>query len=51
MKVNKQVVGSEGVKHPMDGNKYTGFLSLRESLGGLFIEVVRGPIIMSERPP
>jgi hypothetical protein len=28
-------------KHSMDGNNYTRFLTLGESLGGLFIGVVR----------
>jgi hypothetical protein len=51
VKVNKQMVGSEGVKHSVDGNKCTGFLLLEEFPGGLFIWVVRGPVIMSERPP
>jgi hypothetical protein len=47
-KVNTQKVGSECVKHSMDGNKCDGFLLLGESQGGLFIGVVRGPVIMSK---
>jgi hypothetical protein len=34
VKVNKQMVGSECVKHSVDGNKYTGFLPFEESPGG-----------------
>jgi hypothetical protein len=37
----KQMVGSEDVKHSVNGNKYTGFLLLGESPEGLFIRVVR----------
>jgi hypothetical protein len=51
VKVNKQMVEREGVKHSVDSNKYTEFLPLGESPGGLFIWVVRGPVIMSEQPP
>jgi hypothetical protein len=42
VKLNKQMVGSEGVKHSVDDNKCTGFLFLGESPGGPFIGVVRG---------
>jgi hypothetical protein len=34
--------GREGVNHLVDGNKCARFLPLGESLGGLFIGVVRG---------
>jgi hypothetical protein len=33
---------SKGVKYSADGNKCAKFLPLGESLGGLFIRVVRG---------
>jgi hypothetical protein len=42
VKVNKQMVEREGVKHSVDSNKYTEFLPLGESPGGLFIWMVRG---------
>jgi hypothetical protein len=51
VKVNKQMVEREGVKHSVDSNKYTEFLPLGESPGGLFIWMVRGAVIMSEQPP
>jgi hypothetical protein len=49
--VNKQMVGSEGVKHSVDGNKCTGFLLLEEFPGGLFIWVVRGSDNNVRTPP
>jgi hypothetical protein len=51
VKVNMQKVGSEGVNHSVDVNKCVAFLPLGKPPGGLFIGVVRGPVIMSERPP
>jgi hypothetical protein len=40
-KVDRHKVKSEGVNHFVDSNKCAGFLPLGESLGGLFIGVVR----------
>jgi hypothetical protein len=51
MKVNKQIVGSECVKHSVDDNKCTRFLLLEEFSGDLFIGVVRGSGNNVRTPP